>query len=52
MFPTANKTANSPIVKNISPTLLNSKAEIADLFACTLVNQKLTSRYDEIPTKS
>ena len=35
-----------------SPTLFTTIAKIADLLACSLVNQKLISRYEHKPTPS
>jgi hypothetical protein len=43
---------NIPIVKKQSPTLLVKKAETELWFAAILVNQKLTKRYEQIPTPS
>ena len=40
------------LVKKVSPTLLVRKAEIELWFAAILVNQKLTKRYEHIPTPS
>jgi hypothetical protein len=44
--------ANIPIVKKQSPTLLVKKADIELWFAAILVNQKLTSKYEQTPTPS
>ena len=44
--------ANIPIVKKQSPTLLVRKADIELWFAAILVNQKLTSKYEQTPTPS
>jgi hypothetical protein len=44
--------ANIPIVKKQSPTLFVNKADKELWFAAILVNQKLTSKYEHIPTPS
>jgi hypothetical protein len=52
MLPNDHSIANIPIVKKQSPTLLVKKADIELWFAAILVNQKLTNRYEQIPTPS
>jgi len=52
MLPKDHNIAIIPIVKKQSPTLLVNKAEIELWLAAILVNQKLTRRYEHIPTPS
>jgi hypothetical protein len=52
MLPKDQRIANIPIVKKQSPTLFVKKADIELWFAAILVNQKLTRRYEQIPTPS
>ena len=52
LLPKDHNIANIPIVKKQSPTLLVKKAEIELWLAAILVNQKLTNRYEQTPTKS
>jgi len=52
MFPNDHNIANIPIVKKQSPTLFVKNAAIELWFAAILVNQKLTKRYEHIPTPS
>lgn len=51
-FPKLINIAKNLIEKNISPTRLTTSALIALLLAWIRVNQKLISRYDEIPMPS
>lgn len=50
--PKVKKINPIPTAKNQSPTLLTIIALKADLFACTLVYQKLTNKYEHKPTPS
>jgi hypothetical protein len=52
MLPKDHNVANIPIVNKQSPTLFIKKADIELWFAAILVNQKLTSKYEHIPTPS
>ena len=52
MLPNDHKMANIPIVKKESPTLLVKNADVELWFAAILVNQKLTSKYEQTPTPS
>lgn len=52
MLPKDHSVANIPIVKKQSPTLLVINAAIELWFAAILVNQKLTNKYEHIPTPS
>jgi hypothetical protein len=52
MLPNDHRMANIPIVRKQSPTLLVRKADIELWFAAILVNQKLTNKYEQIPTPS
>jgi len=52
MLPKLNNIANIPIVKKQSPTLFVKKADKELWFAAILVNQKLTSKYEQTPTPS
>jgi hypothetical protein len=52
MFPKDHNMANIPIVKKVSPTLLVKNADKELWFAAILVNQKLTSKYEQTPTPS
>jgi len=52
VLPKLQSIANIPIVKKQSPTLFVKKAEMELWFAAILVNQKLTNRYEQTPTKS
>jgi hypothetical protein len=52
MLPNAESIVNIPIVKKQSPTLLTKRALRELWLAAILVNQKLTKRYEHIPTPS
>jgi hypothetical protein len=43
---------NIPIIKKASPTLFVKKADKELWLAAILVNQKLTSKYEQTPTPS
>ena len=52
MFTNVHNVTNIPIVKKQSRTLFIKKADIELWLAAILVNQKLTKRYEQIPTPS
>ena len=52
MLPKDHSIAKIPIVKKQSPILFVKKADIELWLAAILVNQKLTKRYEHIPTPS
>ena len=52
MLPKDHSNTNIPKVRKQSPTLLVNSADIELWLAAILVNQKLTNRYEHIPTPS
>ena len=52
MLPKDHNVTIIPTVSKQSPTLFIRKADIELWFAAILVNQKLTNRYEQIPTPS
>ena len=50
--PVIKKKKPRPRTKLKSPNRFTNKALMADLFAFTRVNQKFTSRYEQMPTPS